>query len=144
MKNMSVLMLTLLFGTSGAVSAASLRPWVGEYPSTKIRGRSASEVLMNRSFFKKIVPPSEIRLVKAFAVEDTISQDGDYILVSKCKPHDCPGNHLMIIEKLSGELWLGIYQSSEGYVSTRWYGATDFSELPLGIQKAFVRGHTPE
>jgi len=128
------------------VSAETLQldAWLGKYPSDKIAGKTANELLMKSHWLKKLVPAGEIRLLKSFTTEDLISQNGEYLLIFKCKPHDCPGSHSMIITDSKSAFWIGIYQNKGKVVSTRWYGSSDYTELPMAIQKLFIRGHTPE
>ena len=125
-------------------TAMKLDGWVGKYPSSKIDGKTANEILMKSGLLKKILSPKEIALLKSFTNEDVIIQNGEYILIFKCKPHDCSGSHSMIIENSSGDLWIGIYQNNGDSVSTRWCGTNEYTELPTIIQKLFIRGHTPE
>lgn len=129
---------------NAGATTATLTAWVGKYPSSKIDGKTANEILLNSGFLKKILPPNETTLIKSFTTEDLITQDGEYTLIFKCKPHDCPSNHSMIIEKSNGELWVGIYQNKSGFISTRWYGTSEHTTLPISVQKSFIHGHTPE
>jgi hypothetical protein len=121
-----------------------LTSWVGKYPSDKIGNKSANEILSKNHLVKKILPTNETKLIKSLITEDLVSQNGEYLLISKCKPHDCPNNHSLIIEKSNGDLWIGIYQNNGNSISTRWYGTTDYMDIPTPILKLFIRGHTPE
>lgn len=132
------------FALNVDATAMKLEAWVGKYPSSKIDGKTANEILMKSGLLKKILPPGETKLIKSFTNEDLITQDGEYILIFKCKPHDCPSSHSMIIQQSSGNLWIGIYQNDGDSVSTRWYGTNEYTELPIAIQKLFIRAHTPE
>ncbi len=141
----SLMVLALLsYALSVNAEATTLAEWIGKYPSDKISGTTANEVLMKSHLLKKILPPSEIKLIKLLTTEDLISKNSDYIIVSKCKPHACPSNHSMTIEKSSSELWVGIYQNNGETVSTRWYGTSEYTDIPPSIQKLFIRGHIPE
>jgi hypothetical protein len=133
----------LFFGATHAVLAATLTPWVGKYPADKIANQTANALITQKLLDKKILPAAEARLIQQFALGDIVAREGEYTFFFKCKPHACPSNHLMIIEKDDGDLWVGIYQGSEGNISTRWYGSQDYTALPDTIQKSFIHGHTP-
>ena len=133
----------LFFVATHTVFAATLTPWSGKYPSDKIANQSANALITKKLLDKKILPAAEAHLIKQFAVGDIVTREGDYTIFFKCKPHACPSNHLMIIEKDDGHLWIGIYQNHDATISTRWYGSQEYTALPDTIQKAFLQGHAP-
>jgi hypothetical protein len=141
----SLLVSALFFyALNAGAETTKLAAWIGKYPSDKIAGKTVNEIVMKSHLLKKLLPSHEARLINTLTTEDLITQNGEYILIFKCKPHDCPGSHSMIIRDSKSDLWIGIYQNKGGVVSTRWYGTSEYTELPMAIQKLFIRGHVPE
>ena len=145
MKLKPLLLLALFFyALNVGAETLKLDAWIGKYPSDKIAGKTANDILIKSHWLKKLLPPGETKLIASFTTEDLMTQNGEYILIFKCKPHDCPGSHSMIITDSKGDLWIGIYQNKGDSVSTRWYGTSEYTEIPVAIQKLFIRGHIPE
>jgi len=148
MKRIKILFAIFMMQEGAAQAAGSwemLLSWVGKYPSEQIGG--SGSVLLGQPPIKdglrKLLPKAEIQTLAKFAVEAPVRKVGDYLVVNKCLPHNCPSDMaVLVIDVKSEKLWAGFFSREEGRVSTRWYGASDdYSVLPDEIKKDFLSRH---
>ncbi|HEY5707495.1 MAG TPA: hypothetical protein VIS96_18200 [Terrimicrobiaceae bacterium] len=126
-------------------TADALSAWIGKYPTTMANGMKSS--ILEQEFIKhylnQAIPEKERRLLNSYDVETPVRQIGSFIVLTKCRPHNCPSELAMIVIDLrKPRLWAGFFSRETGRISTRWYGnADDYSVLPPAIQREFVALH---
>jgi hypothetical protein len=143
----------LMFASAGACfandpvswNAKSFSPWVGKYPTTTVNKKSVSilEVAPIKEVLHTVVPAGERKLLDSYHVETPITRIGNFIVINKCKPHDCPSDHAMVVVDMEKQrLWAGFFTRAENRTALRWYGnGDDYSVLPLEIQQEFRSRH---
>lgn len=138
-----------LFAThTGAAETGSwhdLTAWVGRYPSEHLvpHGVSLLEQPKVASAIRQLLTKQELEKLSRYDVETPVTQSGDYLVVDKCLPHDCPAAMAMIvIDTTHSQLWVGMFSRGEHNVSTVWYGTSDdYAVLPEVIRKNFLSRH---
>lgn len=151
MRRAAPLALSLLswLGTCLADDAApwnsqALSAWVGKYPTAGgARPRGILDEKPLGPLFEQTVPAAERRLLGTYTAEAPVKAMGDFLIVHKCRPHDCPAELAMIVIDLRTQrLWAGFFVRQRGRVSTRWYGSSDdYSVLPAEIRQEFLLRH---
>lgn len=140
----------MLAATATATASArnawtEISHWIDKYPSDKIsaHGPSLLDYSPIKVALRKILPKSELSNLLKFDVEAPVKKIDGYIVVDKCLPHNCPGDHAMIVMDLHSEkIWIGFFTREEHRVSTRWYSnAEEYTILPSEIQKHFESLH---
>lgn len=122
--------------------------WIGKYPSTKdSRGHSFVQLPCIGPKLKALMPGQDFRRFAVIqAVEGPIEQVGRYLVFTRCKPHDCPDDHgMMIVDTESGALFVGLYARGSSGSATEWYASDDGepSTLPGELLARFSRQHEP-
>ena len=143
-----ILAAALLAGLASAASAddaSPLQAWVGKHPSDKpIAGQGTLLAQPRlRDGLAKLLPAPERALLKTLDVESQVRQSGDFLVIDKCLPHDCPARQAMIVVDLRSErLWVAFFTHTDGHVSTRWYGnVDDYNAVPQDVQTDFLKRH---
>lgn len=135
----------LVSTTALADDTSPLAAWVGKHPSDKpVAGQGALLAQPRlRDGLRKLLPPAERALLLKLDIESQVRQVGDFLVIDKCLPHDCPAQQAMIVVDLkSDRLWAAFFTHAEGRVSTRWYGNTDdYNAVPQDIQTDFLKRH---
>lgn len=143
----------LMFASVGACfandptnwNAKSLSSWVGKYPTTAVNKKNVSilAVAPIKEVINSVVPANERKLLDSYHVETPVTQMGNFVVINKCKPHDCPSEHAMVVIDMEKQrLWAGFFTRAESRTATRWYGnGADYSVLPSEIQQEFLSRH---
>lgn len=118
---------------------------VGKYPSDTPVAK-AGPLLQQptlRKALKALLPASEAARLGRFDTEAPVRRVEDYLVVDKCRPHECPSEAVMIVVDLrSDRLWAGFFTRSAAGVATRWYGnRDDWNALPPAIIDGFLKRH---
>jgi len=89
---------------------------------------------------RALLPSADWKALAGYDVEDPIEQKGDFLVINKCMPHDCPAAFAMIvIDTSKPRIWVGFFQRETNRVSTKWYGnADDYSVLPDDVRQEFL------
>ncbi len=126
-------------------NAKSLSSWVGKYPTTTVNKKRVSILAAApiNNILNSVVPPNERKLLDGYHVETPVTQKGNFLVINKCKPHDCPSEHAMVVVDMEKQrLWAGFFTREENRTSLRWYGnGDDYSVLPSEIQQEFRSRH---
>jgi len=122
--------------------------WIGKYPSTKDRHQHTfMQLSCVGAKLKALMPSHDFkRFVVVQAVESPIEQVGKYLVFTRCKPHDCPDDHgMMIVDTESGALFVGLHTRRSSSSVTQWYASDDGepSWLPAELLARFSRQHEP-
>ena len=140
--------LVLIFNCSGVEAGedwGQMLLWVDKYPSNKIapNGFSLLTQPQLQHSLRKILSKAEIAALARYDVETPVHKIGEYLIVNKCLPHNCPADMAMVVIDVKNEkLWVGFFSRQLGRVSTRWYGMEDdYSILPDDIKKEFLSRH---
>ena len=143
-----LLVTTLVAFTATAALADDASPllaWVGKHPSDKpVAGQGALLAQPRlRDGLRKLLPAPERALLAKLDVEAQVRQVGDFLVIDKCLPHDCPAQQAMLVVDLkSDRLWAAFFTHTDGRVSTRWYGSVDdYNAVPPEIQTDFLKRH---
>lgn len=147
--SLSVLMFALVsacFASEPASwNAKALASWIGKYPTTTVNRKNVSILAAApiKELLNSVVPASERKLLESYHVETPVTQMGNFMVINKCKPHDCPSEHAMVVVDMEKQrLWAGFFTRGENRTALRWYGnADDYSVLPSEIQKEFRSRH---
>ena len=143
------LLLSLPFSISMAAeivwSTDALLRWVGKYPTTTVN-QQRSGILEEGSiqyFLRRVIPQKERQLLNSYHIETPVRRMGSFIVITKCKPHNCPSELAMVVIDLKKpRLWAGFFSREGGRISTRWYGnVDDYSVLPRAIKREFLARH---
>jgi hypothetical protein len=117
--------------------------WVDKYPSDKLgaNGGGLFDQPLFKSILSRVLPKAEATALSKFAIESVIQKVGDYVIVHKCLPHDCPTEMAtVIIDVKTRQLWVALFSREAGRTSTRWYAtADDYSTLPDKIKNDFLQ-----
>jgi hypothetical protein len=129
----------------GMVWSTDLSWWVEKYPTTTVNKKMIS-ILKEKSIknvIEKTIPPKEMKLLGAYDAETPIKVINNFMVISKCRPHNCPADFAMIVIDLKQKrIWAGFFSRESSRVSTRWYGnVDDYSVLPSEIKQEFVAKH---
>ncbi|HUB89263.1 MAG TPA: hypothetical protein VMA74_05970 [Dyella sp.] len=154
MKMIFTLMLLLLMPVSlyaadspRAWDKAELLSWVGKYPSVYKNGKKGGFLYQPsiQAVLHRILSPADRAALASYDVEDKVEQQGDFLVVHQCMPHNCPAAFAMVIIDLNKpRLWVGFFERQDNRVSTRWFGnVDDYSILPAAIKNRFT-GYLPE
>jgi len=150
MKKFCLVALGLLLLALSTVHAGStpgwdkgvLLSWVGKYPAEIKGGHKIG--LLNQPVIgdalRALLPSADWKALAGYDVEDPIEQKGDFLVINKCMPHDCPAAFAMIvIDTSKPRIWVGFFQRETNRVSTKWYGnADDYSVLPDDVRQEFL------
>jgi hypothetical protein len=122
-----------------------LLAWVGKYPSETPVAK-AGPLLQQpalRKALKALLPAPEAARLGRFDTEAPVRRVEDYLVIDKCRPHECPSEAAMIVVDLrSDRLWAGFFTRSAAGVATRWYGnRDDWNALPPSIVEGFLKRH---
>jgi len=114
-----------------------LEAWKGHYPSEHLTGSLdffSTDVI--KGALSRILDKQDIELLGGtYEVETPIEQQGDVLIVSKCKPHDCPAeNATMVVDITSRQVWVSFFERTPTRVSVRCYGTEDLDALPAAIR----------
>jgi hypothetical protein len=152
MRNM-LLVSMLLFGASATCGAAGeaawdahrFSSWTDKYPTTTVNNKRVS-VLDDKAIkavLEQTIPAREKKLLDTLHTESPIKMMGDFVLINKCKPRNCPSELAMIVIDIHKKrVWAGFFSREAGRVSTRWYGNEDnYSVLPMEIKQEFLTRH---
>jgi hypothetical protein len=130
------------FGADGWEFA---REWVGNYPSSRVGDYRAGLLAQPaiKATLKKILPRTESSTLAALTIESKVTETDGLIVISKCRPHNCPSDMAtVIIDVKKSRLWVGLFTREAARVSTRWYGEDlDYSTLPEDIRREFLSRH---
>jgi hypothetical protein len=120
-------------------------PWVDKYPSDKLGPRSSGLLDQPeiRGILSKLLPKAESAELAKYDTEAPVTKFGNYVIINKCLPHNCPAAMAMLVIDVTGKkLWVGLFSRKDQGASTRWYGnADDYSKLPDEIKKEFLSRH---
>ena len=148
MRPIRVLCIALPLACAAAHAAdnnGALATWVGKYPSDTrdAKGGSLLQQPPLRTTLKTILPRPEAALLGQLDNESPVRQSGHYLVVDKCRPHDCPADAAMIVIDLeSTKVWAAFFTRTSASVSTRWYGnQDDYNTLPDDIRTGFLKQH---
>lgn len=123
----------------------ALSSWIGKYPTTTVNKKNVSILAAApiKDILNSVVPASERKLLDSYHVETPVTQIGNFIVINKCKPHDCPSEHAMVVVDMEKQrLWAGFFTRTEHRTASRWYGnGDDYSVLPSEIQQEFRSRH---
>lgn len=123
----------------------ALTAWINKYPTVIKNGRRVGflEQAPISNIIREILPKWETKSLASYDVESPIKQIDNYLVATKCMPHNCPSEFAFIIVDLEKpRLWAGFFSRDYNKTSTRWYGNTDdYSILPVAIRHAFLAHH---
>lgn len=121
------------------------KAWIGKSPSDPISGYSGGLLGQApiRSALQQALPKAEAKTLSQLDIESEITQVDQYIVVSQCKPRNCPAEMAtIVIDVESRKLWVGMFGREASRVSTRWYGMSDaYSVLPSKNVQDFAKRH---
>jgi len=116
--------------------------WVGKYPSDAQAGHASGLLGLKgiRAALDAILPKPERALLAKLDVETPVKRSGDYLLLRKCMPRNCPGDMAVVVVDLqSRQVWAVFFSRASQRVATRWYGAEDDGRnLPEAIRQAIL------
>lgn len=145
-RHLFLILLFVLTSPAQAVDSwAGAADWTGKYPSDKLRpnGPGLLDYPPIKTALRKVVPKTELLALKTFDVETPVRRMGDYLVLSKCLPHNCPADNAMVVIDLKSErIWAGFFTREEHRISTRWYGnVEEYTVLPDEIRAQFQASH---
>lgn len=119
--------------------------WLGKPPSASI-AKGAPSLLAQppiKNALKTILPKAEAASLAKFSVEIPVRQIDEFLVVNKCRPHNCPADMAtVVIDVKNKRLWVGFFSREEARVATRWYGMSDdYSVLPESVKADFASRH---
>lgn len=133
---------TVSAGSTSGWDRDTLLSWVGKYPA-EVKGGNKTGLLNQPAIgnaLHVLLQASDWQTLAGYDEEDQIEQKGDFLVINKCKPHDCPAAFAMIVIDVNKpRIWVGLFRREKNRVSTRWYGnADDYSALPGDIRQEFL------
>jgi hypothetical protein len=128
----------------------SLRDWVGKNPTYDDNGK----VLKTTFFMLPNVKPVLLHLLsredfllltEEYRVESPIEECEGFLVISRCRPHNCPGEYAMLIIALSsGEVQVGLHKGEAHRCVESWYYSNDCGAfLPDSIDQEFTHYGVP-
>jgi hypothetical protein len=145
MKVVTAFLLSFLLVVSVRADApwGDLSGWIGKYPSDQAVNGGILEIPSIAVGLRKVLSDSDRKLLKALTSETPIQTKDQFVLVEKCRPHNCPADRVMIVlDTKEARLWVGFFQRRANSVATRWYGsADDYVVLPPSILQLFRDRH---
>jgi hypothetical protein len=137
--------LTLAAPCALADESSDLLAWVGKHPSDKLVEGHGSLFAQPRirDGLRALLPTPEQALLTKLDIESQVRRMGNFLVIDKCLPHDCPAQQAMIIVDLASDrLWAAFFTHVDGRLSTRWYGnKEDYNTVPQEIQLDFLKRH---
>ena len=126
----------------------SASDWVGKYPDdpSAVHGRFLSLPCVQRSM-RVLLPQSEYQTLRLqLNVDSPIEMMGRFLIVARCKAHNCPSHHAMIIiNSETAEIIVGVYHRGSASSRTTWYSTyTDPLQLPPEVLEYFLQRHAPK
>lgn len=134
-----------------AQSFSDLEKWVGHYPWDG-PGKKEQDFFklpeIERTLAKLLSKKDLKKLTQTYVVGVPIELVEGYLLVEKCKPHNCPGkNAVLAVEVKSSSLFVVLYDASSGAddnESTRCFSTNgDLVDLPSGVKESILQMHIP-
>lgn len=112
-----------------------LLSWINEYP-VKENGDDLLKLPKVKNQLNKLISPSDRKLLADYKVSLPTKLEDDFIIVQKCRPHNCPWERALLVLSVKDErFWVGIFERKKDSVSSRWTGSTDdYTTLPEKIR----------
>ncbi|WP_156924528.1 hypothetical protein [Derxia gummosa] len=118
-----------------------LSDWIGKYPSDRIApsGRTMLSIPEIKAALGQLLPRHELKTLSEFDVETPVRRTGGYLIVEKCRPHECSADFaVLVFSEPDGRLWVALFNRSKERVSSRFYGnSDDWSVLPDDVKSVF-------
>jgi hypothetical protein len=138
--------LAVLLAAAAPSDADDLSHWVGRYPTDRQIHPPARlfNTQVVRAGLQRLLTQVDRSHLRALSVETPIEQSGPFLVVRKCMPHDCGNQNAMVV--LDGDarrMWVGLFARTPAVTSTRWFGTSDFHDLPAEVLKSFDDQHQP-
>ena len=145
MKNLRKCVITLFILTGVTADAktnsssfpewGNLSSWVGQYPVQK-HHKEILKLQKIKFYLDRILTASDQKLLRLYQTMSPIQLKGDFLVISQCRPHDCPGElAVIVIDTKKTRIWVGFHERTSKYVSSRWIGNDDdFTILPVSIR----------
>ena len=130
---------------------SELKDWIGHYPSDEIGKPPVTflRIPRIRDKLQHILSPADFALfTNTLAVESPIRIVDGYLVVSKCKPHDCPEENAVLLLDLKGTsmhaVFYGDNAEQDDLHRTRCYSdGTQLSHLTDSLLECILMMHHP-
>lgn len=129
-----------------AVSTSCIKAsdWVGRYPAER-SGAAGSffDQACIRSALEAILPSGDRRHFATLQADLPIAMVDGLLVVSRCKPHDCPADHAMlVVDPDRNHVLVGFFTRSRSVSRTTWFAVgRDPTTLPDDVLARFRRNH---
>lgn len=136
------------FHPAAAKSLVYLKEWEGRYSFDKDTrtGKSFFQLPEIREQLSKLLSKNDFRLLtKVYGVDFPIELYENYLVIQKCKPHDCPIENAMLVVNLeNGSINVAFFRMYGSKTETRWINSNwDQYHLPEDIKALLYYGHNP-
>ena len=94
------------------------------------------------SRLKQVLTPADRALLSSYSAAASPDLINGFLVLSRCKPHDCPSSNATVITSADGRrLWVAFFERRGDVWSTRWIGDADYVGLPPAVQIEVRWGH---
>ena len=124
-----------------------LTAWAGRTPGTAPPGANGGMLDDPRvaSHLLQILAPGDRALLRSYSAIASPDLIEGFLVISRCKPHDCPSSNATVIASADGRrLWVAFFERRGEVWSTRWLGDADYVSLPPAVQAEVRWGHEPK
>ena len=89
----------------------------------------------------RLLEPEDRKLFVSYTLSAEVEKRDHYLLVNRCKVHDCPGGNVtMILDLASNDIWFAFQTRKARLFTTKWIGTRDYSALPPAVQTEVTSG----
>jgi hypothetical protein len=139
--------LVVLLAAAAPADWGNLSPWVGRYPTDSDARPPARlfNIPAIRAKIEQLLSSADRNHLRALSVETPIEQFGPFLIIKQCMPHDCGNqNAMVVLDSDARRMWVGLFARTPAVTSTRWFGTSDFHDLPAEVLRSFDVQHQPQ
>ncbi len=139
----------LAAGCAAAQPAPSAGPWgdaprwAGHYPTEAMPGvpQKFFDLPQVRTRLEALVGPADATLFFSYHLPSRVRLIDGYLVVNRCRLHDCPGaNATLILDLSSPGMWVAFDNRDPHAFTTRWIGTSGYGGLPAAVQATVTSG----
>jgi hypothetical protein len=135
----------VFFATSdpiGAEAFGGLVGWINKYPSDLRNSKDFFQAPEIASALTELLPRKEYELLThSYAVETPIEAAGEYLLVSKCKPHCCPCENVLLAVGLRDDSLVALFWNQNDRTTRCFSTGPRIADLPEAVKEKFLGMH---
>ncbi len=117
--------------------------WVGHHPTDRVGGEDGTLFDLPRvaGELPRMLTTGRRATFESYVQSDPVQRVEHYLLVRRCKPHDCLGGSVTVImDTERPDMWIVFKAHDSQELSRCWIGTAKYDRLPQPLKASF----TPE